>query len=107
MRIGRHFRSLAGQHEFSTLLPWSEPQVRPPSHGLCSRGSLHTVGSAIDCDTWPLVCAPFVIVSGRRVEDKWGLEIMRGVVRATVHCHVTDMAVHEADHIRSIVVTLF
>src|SRR3989442_12013885 len=56
MRIGRHFRSLAGQHEFSTLLPWSEPQVRPPSHGLCSRGSLHTVGSAIDCDTWPLVC---------------------------------------------------
>jgi hypothetical protein len=30
--------------------------------------------SAADCDTWPLVSAPFVFVSGRRVEEKWVLE---------------------------------
>src|SRR5262245_26601595 len=32
---------------------------------------------------------------------------MRGVVRARVHFDVTDMAVHEGEHARSIVVRMF
>src|SRR5204862_6616275 len=51
----------------------------------------------------PLISAPFVIVSGRRIEGKWELQALRGVVRATVHFDVTDMAVHEAQNVRSII----
>src|SRR5262249_28765823 len=80
--------------------------VRPGTRVL-SPGSVHLFCSVIDCDTRPLVCAPFVIVSRRRGEDKWGLEFMRGVVRARVHSDVTDMAVHEGKHARSIVVRMF